>query len=109
MLQPSLSDCLLLDLLSHLQDLRAATVIDVGGPEVVQALVIALVVVMVDEGADLALQITGQIVVFQENPVLHRLMPSLDLALGLGMVWRTTHMIHAFVLKIVSQIGGDIG
>ncbi len=34
MLQPAFSDCLFLDLLSHLQDLRASAVIDVGGCQV---------------------------------------------------------------------------
>ena len=53
MLQPAFSDCLLLDLLFHLQDVRAAPVIDVGRGQVVQALVVAVVVVVFDEGADL--------------------------------------------------------
>lgn len=44
---------------------------------------VAFVIVIVDEGADLAFEITGQIVVFQQNPALHGLMPALDLALGL--------------------------
>ena len=38
MLQAALSDGLLLDLLSHLQDFRAAAVIDIGGCQVGQAL-----------------------------------------------------------------------
>ena len=49
---------------------------------------------MVDEGADLPFQISGQEVVLQQNPVLHGLMPALDLALGLGMMWRTADVIH---------------
>jgi hypothetical protein len=58
-LQPSLSDSLLLDLLSHFQDFRAATVVDVGRGQVCQALMIAVVVVVVDEGANLAFQVAG--------------------------------------------------
>ena len=64
MLQAAFSDCLFLDLLSHFQDLCASSVIDVGGYQVVQALVVAMVVVVVDESADLTFQITGQEVVF---------------------------------------------
>ncbi len=109
MLQPAFSDCLFLDLLSHLQDLRTATVVDVGWCQVGQALVIAVVVVMVDEGADLALQIPWQEVVFQENPVLHGLVPALDFALGLRVMRGATDMMHALTLKIFGQIGGDIG
>jgi len=108
-LQAAFSDCLFLDLLSHLQDLCASSVIDVGGRQIVQALVVTMVVVVVDESADLAFQIAGQEVVFQENPVFHGLMPPFDLALGLGVMWRTTNVIHAFVLKIVCEIGCHIG
>ena len=109
MLQPAFSDCLFLDLLSHLQDIRASAVIDVGGCQVVQALVVAMVVVVIDESADQAFQVAGQEVVFQEYPVLHRLVPAFDLALGLRMVRRTADVIHALFIEIVGQIGGDVG
>ena len=38
-------------------------------------LVVALVVVVIDEGADLSFKISGQEVTFQENTVLHGLVP----------------------------------
>jgi hypothetical protein len=47
--------------------------------------VVALVVVMLDEGLDLLLEIAGQEVVLQQHTVFERLMPAFDLALGLGM------------------------
>ena len=109
MLQPAFSDCLYFDLLSHFQNLWTSAVIDVGGCQVAQALVVAVVVVVIDECADLTFEIPGQEVVFQENPVLHGLMPPFDLSLGLGVMWCTPHMIHAFALKIVGKIGGDVG
>ena len=108
MLQPAFSDCLFLDLLSHLQDLRAAAVIDVGGGQVVQVLVVAMVVVVIDERPDLAFQVAGQEVVFQEDTVLHGLVPAFDLALGLWMVRRTANVIHALVLEISGKIRGDV-
>ncbi|MEO1110592.1 MAG: hypothetical protein AAFX90_22030, partial [Pseudomonadota bacterium] len=40
-LQPSIFDCLFLDLLSHLQDFRAAAVVDIGRCQIVQALVVS--------------------------------------------------------------------
>ena len=60
--------------------------VDIGGREVIQALVVAPVVVVLDEGAELGFEITGQIIVLEQDPVLQRLVPALDLALGLGMV-----------------------
>ena len=109
MLQPAFSDCLFLDLLSHLQDIRAAAVVDVGGCQIGQALVGSMVVVVIDEGADLPFKVAGQEIVFQENPVLHRLVPAFDLALGLRMVRCTANVIHALFIEIVGQIGGDVG
>ncbi len=88
MLQPTFSDCLFLDLLSHLQNSRTAAVIDVGGRQVGQALVVAMIVIVVDEGADLPFQIAGQEVVFQEHPVFCGLVPALDLPLGSGPINR---------------------
>ncbi len=53
-LQPAVSDCLLLDLLSDLQDFDSETEVDVSGGQVGQTLVVALVVVVIDEGTDLS-------------------------------------------------------
>ena len=82
MLQAAPADCLLLDLLSHLQDLGSAPVVDVGWGQVAEALVVPVVVVVIDESGDLAFQVAGQEVVFQQDAVLHGLVPSFDLALG---------------------------
>ena len=65
MLQPAFVECLFLDLLSHSQDLCPATVIDVGGCQITQALVESVVVIVIDEGIDLPFEVAGQIVVFQ--------------------------------------------
>jgi hypothetical protein len=40
-------------------------------------------VVVFDERVDLSFEIAGQIIVLQQDAVLERLMPTLDLALGL--------------------------
>ncbi len=55
MLQVALSDCLFLDLFPFSQDGVIAAKVDVSGCDVVQALVVSLVVVVIDEGPDLAL------------------------------------------------------
>ncbi len=54
-----------------------ASEVEVGRCDVVQALVVTLVVVIVDEGLDLGFEIAGQEVVFQQDAVLQSLMPSL--------------------------------
>ena len=89
MLQAPVLDGLWFDPLPFQQDGLAAPEVDIGGREVIQALVVAPVVVVLDEGAELGFEITGQIIVLEQDPVLQRLVPALDLALGLGMVrWR---------------------
>ena len=76
MLQAALLDCPFLDLFPFPDDGFVAPKIDVGRCDVVQALMVAFVVVVIDEGPDLAFKIAGQIVVFQQNPVFHGLMES---------------------------------
>ena len=61
------------------------------------ALVVATVVVMIDEAGNLPLEIARQKVVFEQDAVLQRLVPALDLALGLGMAGCTARVIHAVV------------
>ena len=58
--------------------------VGIGRGDVAQALVVATVVVVVDEMAGLFFQITRQVIILQQDSVFQRLMPTLDLALGLG-------------------------
>jgi hypothetical protein len=46
--------------------------------------VVAPVIVVIDEATDVRFEVTRQVVVFEQDAVLERLMPTLDLALGLG-------------------------
>jgi hypothetical protein len=84
MLQAAVLDFQFLDLLPFTVDGFVTPKTDAGRCDDVQALMVALVVVAIDEGPDLAFEIAGQVAVFQQNPVLHGLMPALDLALGLA-------------------------
>lgn len=54
-------------------------------------------IVVIDEGVDLPLEIAWQEVVFEQDAVLKRLVLALDLALCLGMAGRTARVIHAVV------------
>ncbi len=56
---------------------------------------IAVVVVVLDESPSVSFEVTVQVIVFQQDAILERLMPALDLALGLGMVGGATDIIQA--------------
>ena len=53
-----------------------AAVVDIGGREVTEALMVAMMIVAVDEGADLQFEFAGQVIVFEQDAVFERLMPS---------------------------------
>src|SRR5271170_4678512 len=93
---------------SFQEDGLAAPEVDVCRRQVCDALVVSLMVVVIDEVADLGLEIAGQIVVLEQDAVLQRLVPAFDLALGLGMEGRTTDMLDAAVLEPFRQIAGDV-
>ena len=57
MLQAALLDCVFLDLLPFSQNGFVTPEVDVGGCDVVQALMVALMIIVVDEGLDLGLKI----------------------------------------------------
>ena len=81
-LQAPMFDGLACDLLPFEQDGLAAPELDAGGGEVAGALVVAPTIVTGDEGVGLGFEVAGQMVVFQQYPVLEGLVPVLDLALG---------------------------
>lgn len=62
---------------------------------VAQAFMVALVIIVLDEGLDLGFEVAGQEVVFEQDAVFEGLVPAFDLALGPGMIGRAAHMLHA--------------
>ena len=101
--------CVSLDPFPFQQDGLATTEVDIGRRQVVQALMVAVMVVVADEVADLEFEMPRQQVVLEQDAVLQGLVPTLDLALGLGMVGRSPNMLHAVVMEPVGQVGGDVG
>ena len=99
MLQAAVCDGGPLDAVSFGEDRLGSSKIDVSGREVVDALVIADVVIVHDEGLDLPFEISGQIVIVEQNAVLQGLVPALDLSLGLGMIGGAAYMLHALVFE----------
>src|SRR6202044_563355 len=84
--QASVLDGLSFDPFSFQEDGLAASEVDIGWRQIGDALVVSQMVVVGDEVTDLGLEITGQIVVFEQDAVLERLVPSLDLALCHRMI-----------------------
>ena len=108
MLQASCFECLSFDPFSFQQDDLVAAEVDVGWRHVVEAFVVALVVAVGHKCFDAGLEVTRQEVVFQQDAVLERLMPPLDFALGLRVIWCASNMIHGFLIEPLCQIAGDV-
>jgi hypothetical protein len=84
-----------LDPFAFEEDSLSASKVDVSRGKIVEALVIAGMVVMRHEGGDLAFEIAGQVVVLKQDAVLERLMPALDLAMGLRVIRGAADMTRA--------------
>ena len=97
-----------LDPFSLFQDGLAAPEVYIGRGEVRQALVVLSVVVMLDEGVGSLPEIAGQDVVLQQDAVLQGLVPALDLALGLRVIWGTADLIHLPVFQPIGQLARDV-
>ena len=108
MLQASMLDALAFDAVTFGQDVFGATEVGVRRGHVVEALVIAAMVVVLDEGADLCLEIAWQEAILQQDPVLQGLMPALDLPLGLGMIRRAADVFHILVSEPFGQVARDV-
>jgi hypothetical protein len=70
MLQAAVLDGVAFDPFSFQQDGLPAPEVDIGRREVFQALVIALVVVVIDEPADAGFEIARQVIVCERNMAL---------------------------------------
>jgi hypothetical protein len=95
-------DCFALNVFTLFDDGRCSAEVGICGRHIVEAVVIAPMIVVLDAGLDLAFEVTGQEVVLYKDRVLQRLMRALDLALCLGMKWRASDMIHAIFLGDVT-------
>ena len=66
------------------------------------------VIVVIHESPNILFKVSRKIVAFEQDPVLQRLMPSLDLALGLRMIGSTTNMIDLLGVQPVSEFCRDV-
>ena len=98
MVQAAVLDGLLFDAPPLSEDFLTATKVDVRRGEVADALVVAVVVVVVDQDIDCRFQFAVKEVVFQKDAALQDLVPAFDFALGLRMHGRTANVRHAFIV-----------
>jgi hypothetical protein len=107
-LQAAMLDGLAFDPFAVFEDGLGSAEVGISRCHIVEALVVTLVIVVLDEGFDAGFQIAGQEVVFQQNPVLQGLVPAFDLALGLGVERGAANMGHLLGLNVFGQITGDV-
>ena len=108
MLQATVCDCLALDPFAFEEDGLSASEVDVGRGKIVEALVIAGMVVVRHEGGDLAFEIAGKVVVLKQDAVLERLMPALDLALSLRMIRGAADVFHFLLIQPLREVLRDV-
>ena len=108
MLQATVYDCLAFDPFAFEENGLSAPEVDVSRGKIAQALVIASMVVMSHEGRDLTFEIAGQVIVLKQDAVLERLMPALDLALGLRVIGGAADMLHLLAIQPLCEISRDI-
>ena len=69
---------------------------------------VAVMIVVIDEAIDVRFEVARQVVVLEQDAVLERLMPALDLALGLRVTGCAAHVVHAGILEPLRQVTGDV-
>lgn len=96
------------DALAFEQNRLLSAKIDIRRRQIVDALMIAAMILVLDESLDVGFDIPRQIIVFQQDLVFQRLMPALDFALGLGMARRAANVIDVALSQPFGKIFGHI-
>jgi len=74
--------------------------VDVGRCDIVQGFLVAAIVVVAGKAIDLLLELPREVVGLQLDDVFQRAVIALELALGHGMVGRTSGMRDASALEV---------
>ena len=83
----------------------SATAVDIGRSEVMKALVVTPGVVVINELGEARFQLTGQVVVLEQDLVLHGAVVALDLALGRRVIGLAPGVRHAMFPEPGSELG----
>jgi hypothetical protein len=102
--QAAVLDGFALDALAPQQDSLPPAEMDISRGQIVQALVVAPVVILIDKGFNLGLKRAWQVIVFQQDAVLHGLVPALDLALRLRVSRRAAVMLYAVLCEPLGKL-----
>ena len=108
MLQSAQFDGVSFDPFSVQQDGLASPEVDVGRGQVADAFVISAVIVMFDECRDLRFEVVGEEVVFEQDAVLERLVPALDLSLRLRMAGSAVDLFDGTLFEPFAKVRGDV-
>ena len=108
MLQAAIGNGLSFDPFSFCQNIRRPPEVDIGGGKIIDALVVAAVVVVGDERRDLGFEIAGQEVIFQQDAVFEGLVPALDLTLGHRMIGRAAEVFDIAGAEPLGEVTRDI-
>ena len=105
-LQASILNGLLLDILSLFQDLVSSAEVDIRRCEIAEALVVSAIVIMVDKCADLSVQVFRKEVIFEQDPVFQPLVSALVLdAFAAGCSQRNVQRIcHVADFHVRAQL-----
>ena len=101
---PSLLDSISSDGFPPFKYALSATAVDIGRSEVMKALVVTPGVVVIDELGDARFQLTGQVVVLEQDLVLHGAVVALDLALGHRVIRLAPGVRHAVLCEPGSEL-----
>src|SRR5258707_5835825 len=105
----SLFDGFSFDLFPPFENGLTAPEVDVNRRQVVQALVVSRVIVVLDELLDALFELSWQVVVLQQDPVFHRAVISLDLALRHRVVRPAADMSDAVVIEPLAKLARHVG
>ncbi len=89
-----------LDFILKIETFPFPTAVHVSRRQVIERFVIALIVVMIDEGLDLLFQFTWKVVMLQVYNIFQRAVTALYLALRLRMIAGAPNVDHILLLKI---------
>ena len=108
MVQSSELDGLSFDPFALEEDGLTASEVDVGRRQVPQALMVASMIVVIDEAIDVGLEVAGQVIVLEQDAVLQRLMQTLDLALGHRVIGSAANVTHVVAIEPFGEVGRDV-
>lgn len=90
------------------QDGLSASEVDVGGSEIVEALMVTAMIVMLDEGRNLGFKVLLEEVVFKQDAVLQRLVPAFKFPLRLRVAGSAVNLVDLVFLQPFAEIGCDV-